>query len=171
MWCVKCRKHTETSETERTVTKNNRHMLRGKCMVCGSVKTQFIKKSAEGAKKGSGLVNDAINNLPFEMHLPGHNFTGPGTKLKKRLKPDGMPKSWSKPINRVDEASMHHDICYANNTDTETRNYLCDKNMLNELEGIYNPSLREKLDKSIVKNIIGSKMKLGFGILKKPKTQ
>ena len=49
MYCVKCRKSTETSQTERTVTKNNRHMLRGKCRVCGSTKTQFIKKSAEGA--------------------------------------------------------------------------------------------------------------------------
>ena len=39
------------------------------------------------------------------MHLPGHNFTGPGTKLKKRLNPDLTPKEWSKPVNRVDEAA------------------------------------------------------------------
>ena len=39
-------------------------------------KNQFIK-----AQKGGSLLNKAINNLPFEMHLPGHNFTGPGTKL------------------------------------------------------------------------------------------
>ena len=42
-------------------------------------KTQFIK-----AQKGGSLLNKAINNLPFEMHLPGHNFTGPGTKLNKK---------------------------------------------------------------------------------------
>ena len=30
---------------------------------------------------GKGVVNKLINNLPFEAHLPGHNFTGPGTKL------------------------------------------------------------------------------------------
>ena len=35
------------------------------------------------------------------MHLPGHNFTGPGTKLNKRLNPDLTPKKWSKPLNRV----------------------------------------------------------------------
>ena len=46
------------------------------------------------------------------MHLPGHNFTGPGTKLNKRLNPDLTPKKWSKPINRVDKAAYHHDVCY-----------------------------------------------------------
>lgn len=34
---------------------------------------------------GDGLLNKAINNLPFEMHLPKYNFCGPGTKLGKRL--------------------------------------------------------------------------------------
>ena len=46
------------------------------------------------------------------MHLPGHNFTGPGTNLKKRLKPDLTPQEWSKPVNRVDKATYHHDVCY-----------------------------------------------------------
>ena len=35
------------------------------------------------------------------MHLPGHNFTGPGTNLSKRLNEDGSPKAWSKPINTL----------------------------------------------------------------------
>ena len=56
------------------------------------------------------------------MHLPGHNFTGPGTKLKQRLNPDLTPKKWSKPVNRVDKAAYHHDICYLKNDDTATRN-------------------------------------------------
>jgi len=46
------------------------------------------------------------------MHITGHNFTGPGTKLNKRLNEDMTPKAWSKPINRVDKAAYHHDICY-----------------------------------------------------------
>ena len=61
MYCLKCRKSTETSQTERTVTKNNRHMLRGKCVVCGTTKTQFIKSSAEGSgaktKQLKGIYN------------------------------------------------------------------------------------------------------------------
>ena len=44
------------------------------------------------------------------MHLPGHNFTGTGTKLKKRLNP-ALTKKWSKPVNNVDKAAYHHDIC------------------------------------------------------------
>ena len=64
------------------------------------------------------------------MHLPGHKFTGPGTKLKKRLNLDLTLKKWSKPVNRVDKAAYHHDVCYLENPDTKTRNEVCDKNML-----------------------------------------
>jgi len=88
-----------------------------------------------------GFLNKAINSLPFEMHLPGHNFTRPGTKLSKRLNPGLTTKAWSKSINRVDQAAYHHDICYERNKDTKTRNEVCDKEMLEELDGIYNPTL------------------------------
>ena len=76
------------------------------------------------------------------MHLPGHNFTGPGTKLYKRLNSDGTPKEWSIPINRI------HDLCYSKHDDTKTRIGVCDKTMLGELSGIVNPTLRERIDKS-----------------------
>ena len=137
-------------------------MKRGTCVICGTTKTQFIKAPA-----GGSLLNKVINNLPVEMHLPGHNFTGPGTKLKKRLNPDLTPKEWSKPINRVDKAAYHHDVCYLKNDDTATRNPVCDKNMLKELKGIYNPTLLERLDKSIVSKLIGTKVKFGMGVKKK----
>lgn len=41
-----------------------------------------------------------------EKHFPGHNFTGPGTQITWRLE-HGI-----KPMNKVDEASMYHDIEY-----------------------------------------------------------
>ena len=66
------------------------------------------------------------------MHLPGHNFTSPGTKLYKRLNSDGMLKDCSTPINRVDNAAYHHDLCYSKHDDTKTRNQVCDKTMFNE---------------------------------------
>ena len=119
---------------------------------------QFIK-----AQEGGSLLKKAINNLPFEMHLPGHNFMGPGTKLKKRLNPDLTLKKWSKPVNRVDKAAYHHDICYLKIEDTASKNAVCDKNLLKVLEAIYNPSLRERLDKSIVSKHIGTKVKFGMG--------
>ena len=163
MYCVKCKKATDTSNERYTVSKNGRNMKQGACVICGTTKTQFIK-----AREGGSLLNKAINNLPFEMHLPGHNFTGPGTKLKKQLNPDLTPKKWSKPVNHVDKAAYHHDLCYLENDDTATRNAVCDKNMLKELEGIYNPTLRERLDKSIVSKLIGTKVKFGMGVKKRP---
>ena len=157
MYCLKCKRETATKDMERVVTKSNRNMLRGKCEVCLKKKTKFV---------GGGRISDLINKLPFEAHLPGHNFTGPGTKLNLRLNEDLTPKEWSKPINRVDEASYHHDICYAKNKDTKTRNQVCDKTMLAELKDIYNPTLREKLDKSLVEKIIGTKARFGWGLNK-----
>jgi len=49
-------------------------MLKGSWAVCEKTKTQFVKS-------GSGLFSKAVSNPPFELHLPGHNFTGPATKL------------------------------------------------------------------------------------------
>ena len=161
MYCVKCKRSTGTNNIERVTSKNNRNMLRGTCEVCGKTKTQFIK-----ANVGQGFANKLINSLPFEMHLPGHNFTGPGTKLNVRLNPDLTPKSFSKPINRVDDAAYRHDLCYARHRDTETRNSLCDKNMLAELKDVYNPTVREKFDKSLVEKIIGTKARFGWGLKK-----
>ena len=97
------------------------------------------------------------------MHLPGHNFTGPGTKLYKRLNPDGTPKEWSIPINRVDNAAYHQDLCYSKHDDTKNRNEVCDKTMLGELSGIVNPTLRERIDKSIVGKLIKAKVNFGLG--------
>ena len=156
MYCVKCKRITETGDLQNVVSKNGRNMKRGKCVVCKRTKTQFVKR-------GGSILNKAINNLPFEIHLPGHNFTGPGTKLKQRLKPDLTPQDWSKPINGVDTAAYHHDVCYLKHKDTETRNKLCDKNMLDEMDGIFNPTLRERLERSIVDKIIGSKVRFGLG--------
>ena len=164
MYCVKCKKRTDTTNERITKTKNNRHMKRGTCAICGINKAQFIKAPA-----GGSLLNKFINNLPVEMHLPRHNFTGPGTKLNKRLNPDLTPKKWSKPINRVDKAAYLHDLCYLKNNDTATRNTVCDKNMLKELKGIYNPTIKEKMERGLVSSLISTKARFGWGIGEKKK--
>jgi len=155
IYCVKCRKSTETKNVGKLQTSNNRELVRGICVVCGTKKSKF---------SGKGFLNKAINSLPFEMHLPGHNFTIPGTKLNKHLNPDRTPKAWSKPVNGVDNAAYHHDICYVKNKDTKTRNEVCDKNMLEEPDGIYNPTLRKRIDRGIVRPIIGTKKRFGMGL-------
>ncbi|GFQ77326.1 uncharacterized protein TNCT_399671 [Trichonephila clavata] len=118
---------------------------------------------------GTGFINSAINNLPFEMHLPGHSFTGPGTQLlwgKTRLNPDLTYKGWSRPINRVNETAYRYDVCYLKNKDTKTRNEVCDKNMIEELDSIGKPTIRERMERVIVKPIIKAKKTFGMGGIK-----
>ena len=115
MYCLKCRRVTETKNITTATSKNGRLMRRGQCITCEQTKTQFIIKSDA---TGGCFLNTTINKLPFEMHLPGHNFTGSETKLYKRLNSDGTPKEWSIPINRVDNAAYHHDLCYSKHSDT-----------------------------------------------------
>ena len=58
-------------------------MERGMCVICGTTKTQFIK-----AQEGGSLLDIFINNLPVEIDLPGYNYAGLRTDLRKRLNPD-----------------------------------------------------------------------------------
>lgn len=58
-------------------------------------------------KNGYGLLNTAINKLPFELHIPGYQFCGPGTKLEKRL------ARGDSGINPLDAACKVHDIAYS----------------------------------------------------------
>ena len=80
MYCLKCRRVAETKNITTATSRNGRLMTRGQCITCGN-KTQFIKNYASG----ESFLDTLVNKLPFEMHLPGHNFTGPGTKLYERL--------------------------------------------------------------------------------------
>ena len=110
--------------------------------------------------------------ISFKMHLLGQNFTGPGTKLYIRLNSVGTQKEWSIPMNRVDNAAYHHDLCYSKRGDTKTRNEVCDKTMLAELNGIVNQTLRERIDKSIVEKLVNAKLnfELGAPIKRKEKS-
>ena len=53
------------------------------------------------------VLNELIDLLPFEMHVPGYRFCGPGTKLKERLQRGDVG------VNPLDEACRQHDIAYA----------------------------------------------------------
>ena len=79
------------------------------------------------------------------------------------MKSEGTPKEWSIPINRVDNAAYHQDLCYSKHDDTKTRNEICDKTMLGELSGIVNPTLRKRIDQSIVGKLIKAKVNFGLG--------
>lgn len=74
-------------------------------------KSIIIRKRA----RGTGLLNKLINKLPVEIHIPGYQFCGPGTKLEKRLERGDAG------INPLDKACREHDIAYHNNSDPESR--------------------------------------------------
>ena len=46
MYCVKCKKRTETTNERITTTKNNRHTKRGTCVVCGTTKRLLKRRLA-----------------------------------------------------------------------------------------------------------------------------
>jgi len=59
MYCVSCKKKTETSNIVKVQTKNNRYMLKGICVVCGKNKSSFVSN-----KTGAGFrLNSLINQL------------------------------------------------------------------------------------------------------------
>jgi len=70
-----------------------------------------------------GLLNRAINALPFELHIPGFQFCGPSTRLtsQKRLGHRG-----DEGINPLDTACREHDIAYFRSNDLIDR-YAADK--------------------------------------------
>ena len=125
---------TETNNVT-TVTSKNKTNEAGQCVTCGSSNTQFTK-GCTCAVGGSFLDSSATNKLSFELYLPEHNCTGPGTKLDKRLNADGTSKEWRIPINRADNAAYHHDVCYFKHEDTKTRNEVNDKVILYEFDSI-----------------------------------
>jgi len=43
MYCLKCRKNTETNDEHQKTTSNGRNMVSGTCNVCGSKKNVFVK--------------------------------------------------------------------------------------------------------------------------------
>ena len=161
MYCVKCKLKTESINIVQVMSKNNRRMLQSICSKCGGKKSSFIKN----VKTGGDIVSFLANKFnPPEMHLPGHNFTGPFTKLHKRLDPaTDEPYEWSKPINRVDKAALHHDKCYRDNPTTDDRNK-CDDIMIQELDRIENPTVRERIERGVVKPIIKLKTRFGLGM-------
>lgn len=101
-------------------------------------------------KVGSDIVN-FINKLPFQFHLPGHNYTGPGTNLLLNME-KGL-----KPINDVDKAALEHDIEYFENKDLEKR-HEADKKLEQITSKI--PSVEAKM----VSTIMNVKQKLGLGV-------
>lgn len=110
-------------------------------------------------------MNTLINKLPFELHLPGYQYCGPGTKLDKRL------ARGDQGINYLDKACKEHDIAYSQHQDKPNR-HKADKILIDKAwqrVKSKESSLRERADALLVTNLMKAKVKLGMGA-KKPTT-
>ncbi|KAJ8917080.1 hypothetical protein NQ315_012999 [Exocentrus adspersus] len=64
---------------------------------------------------GEGVLNSIIDKLPGEIHIPGYQFCGPGTKLKERL------SKGQQGVNPLDGFCRKHDIAYSQSSDLQDR--------------------------------------------------
>lgn len=109
---------------------------------------------------GEGVVNALINNLPFEGHLPGYNWCGPGTRVEERLR-RGDPG-----INPLDAACKAHDIAYTRDRDLQSR-HRADRALADrawQRVKSKDASFGEKAAAWTVTNIMKAKTKLGMGV-------
>lgn len=179
IWCIKCKKRTQTNNEQKSVSKNGRPMLTGECAVCGSTKSQFLPSDGKKKKtqKGDGIFNDYILPRLPELHyispfsLKRFNFAGPGTKLDKRLDPrTKLPLPHSQPVNEVDKAAYYHDLAYENMADQQSRK-IADDVMIQDLDAIRkdkNTNWKVRADATLVGLAMKAKRLLGMGKKKKP---
>lgn len=131
MYCLRCKKHTDTLNETSVILRNGRPAKKGACAVCGAKKCEIVS-----SKRGGSLLNKALNALPLpEMHMrlpkgvasesvPGgtfqntgkYSYCGPFTKLDKRL------SQGYRGVNKLDRACLNHDVAYGVHSDTAGRN-------------------------------------------------
>lgn len=121
--------------------------------------------SAVGDVAGT-VLNKAVDLLPVELHIPGYQYCGPGTKLNKRLN-RGDPG-----VNKLDAACKLHDIAYARHSDTTSR-AKADRELAERAwtrVKAADAGLAEKAAAWTVTNLMKAKAKFGGGRVRRKKT-
>lgn len=108
---------------------------------------------------GKGFINRLINKLPVELHIPGYQYCGPGTKLQQRLA-RGDPG-----INPLDAACKQHDIAYNKFKDVENRHRADKELQIQAWDRVKSKdaSFVEKAAALAVAGTMKAKRKLGMG--------
>lgn len=117
--------------------------------------------------RGSGVVNSLINKLPFELHLPGYQYCGPGTKLQKRLA-RGDPG-----INDLDRSCRAHDIAYSKSSNLQDRHkadYELEQRAWERVKS-KDANWKEKAAAWAVVNAMKVKRKTGMGLRRRRRCQ
>ena len=107
--------------------------------------------STRSRQVGGGLdIQKWLGKTGIEFHLPGHQFTGPGTHLEKRL------KRGDQGINQLDRIARQHDIYYSKAKNLRDK-WAADKKMVKAIDAL--PGCK-KPTKFLVKQILKAKQKL-----------
>ena len=173
MYCVKCKRKTESIDVVEIKTKNNRKILKSVCSICSGKKTSFIANAARGSGLGDTIIK-AIGKLG-ELHLPAskgeyvpngsfnnqhkYSYCGPGTKYEQRVQ-EGYQG-----INELDSMCKLHDKFYNENLDTPSRN-ISDTALVHRASEIASDprfSNEQRRDASLVSMIMKGKAKFGLG--------
>ena len=123
-------------------------------------KSKKNKKTCFGRGFLGKVVNKAIDHLPIELHLPGYQYCGPGTRLKERLK-RGDPG-----INLLDQACKEHDVIYSKTRGDSSLRREADQALASKAWSRVksrDASVRERLAALAVAGIMKAKTKLGAG--------
>lgn len=110
---------------------------------------------------GSGIVNSLINRLPIELHIPGYQYCGPGTKVRKRV------KRGDQGVNPLDAACKKHDLAYLDNLDNldarHKADYDLEQSAWKRVQS-KDASASEKGAAWLVTNIMKAKQRFGMGV-------
>ena len=116
-------------------------------------KTTRRRRRTQRRKRQRGGKFDlqkALGKTGIEFHIPGYQYAGPSTKLKKRLA-RGDPG-----INRLDRIAKQHDIDYSYARNLADK-WAADHKMIRAIEQL--PG-KKKLTEKVVRRIMKAKTKL-----------
>ena len=82
----------------------------------------LVAKTVEDREKIMKTIKDLVDSAgekikQIEWHLPGHRYTGPGTKIEKvdKFLETGVLDENVEPVNELDYMALQHDLRYATN--------------------------------------------------------
>ena len=108
-------------------------------------------------------INALIDKLPVELHIPGYQYCGPGTRLRRRLA-RGDPG-----INPLDRACKEHDIAYSQSSNLADR-HAADRILAGkawERVKARDSGFKERLAALGVAGIMRGKVAIGAGLKKR----
>jgi len=108
-----------------------------------------------------GIYESTIGRLTKdrELHIPGYQFCGPGTRVQERI---GMGQ---RGINELDNACMHHDIAYGSKEESVRR--AADIDLRNHayriaFDPVHTHGLQERAFSFLTGSVIQIKNRVGF---------